>query len=212
MASGVKRAPRTRRTEKAERTRRQIVDAATDLFSTQGYAATTIEAIATRADVAVETVYSRFGTKLNLLSAILESAVVGNQDGVDVLELPEVAEIRAMSDQHRQIRRLAHLSRRILERSASAHRILQMATAADPAVAEYQRQDQARRLRVQTAYIEMLTANGPLRYGLTPADAADTYSALANPTTFAFLTDTRGWTADRFEEWLAVSLARLLLD
>ena len=45
--------PRTRRAEQAERTRRRILAAATELFLSRGYAAATIEAIAGQADVAV---------------------------------------------------------------------------------------------------------------------------------------------------------------
>ena len=36
-------------------------------------------------------------------------------------------------------------------------------------------------------------------------------AALANPTMYAFFTGQRGWTPDQFEEWLADSLAQLLL-
>ncbi len=51
----------------------------------------------------------------------------------------------------------------------------------------------------------------PLRTGLTPERATDTYAALANPHTYAFFIGERGWTPDQFEEWLADSLPRLLL-
>lgn len=57
----------------------------------------------------------------------------------------------------------------------------------------------------------MLLGNGPLRAGLAPADAATTYATLANPATYAFLTGERGWTPQRFEDWLGDSLSRLLL-
>jgi hypothetical protein len=57
----------------------------------------------------------------------------------------------------------------------------------------------------------MLQTNGPLRDGLTSEDAAATYSALANPATYALLVAERGWTADHFEHWLGDSLTRLLL-
>jgi TetR/AcrR family transcriptional regulator, regulator of cefoperazone and chloramphenicol sensitivity len=57
----------------------------------------------------------------------------------------------------------------------------------------------------------MLLANGPLRDSLTPTDAADTYAAPASPESYAFLTGDRGWTPERFEEWLRDSLTRLLL-
>jgi hypothetical protein len=105
-----------------------------------------------------------------------------------------------------------YLSRGILERSALGHRILRTATAADPAAAEFAHSDEQRRHPIQTAYIHMLLANGPLRAGLTTDDAAATYGALANPDTYALLTTRRAWTADHYEDWLRDSLAHLLLN
>lgn len=214
MARSVKspRAPRTRRAEHAAATRRRIVEAATALFTDPGYATTTIEAIAASADVAVETVYGRFGNKANLLAAVLEPAVVGNDRGLDLLDLPEIAAVRASSDQHEQLRLLARFSRTILERVTQPQHILQLAASTDAKAAELQRRDLDRRVRTQAAYIDILLTNGPLRDGLTPAAAADTYSAMANPATFAFLTRDRGWTPEHFEAWLGESLTRLLLN
>lgn len=203
--------PRTRRAERAEQTRRNILDAAAALFMENGYSATTIDSIAARADVAVETVYSRFRNKANLLDAILEPAIVGADDGRDLFERPEIGEIRACPDQGTQIDMLARFSRGILERTDTAHRILQTAAASDPRAAELQRRDTERRCDGQRVYMEMLLANGPLRDGLSADDAAATYSAISNPTTYAFLTGDRGWTPEHFERWLSDSLKRLLL-
>lgn len=202
---------RTRRAEKAERTRQAILQAASKLFAGQGFGATTISAIAAEADVAAETVYSRFGNKLTLLSEILETAIVGNAPRVDVLELPEIAAIRAISDQRTQLARLAHLSRGILERTALGHRILRNSGTADPALAEFVAADRHRRHRHQTAYIAMLLVNGPLREGMSVADAAAIYGALANPDTYAELTSHRGWSSNRYEQWLGDTLTLLLL-
>ena len=202
---------RTRRADKAERTRQAILKAASQLFAAQGFAATTISAIAAEADVAAETVYSRFGNKLTLISEILETAIVGNAPRVDVLELPEIATIRAITDQRTQLDRLAHLSRGILERTALAHRILRNSGTADPALAKFVAADRQRRHRHQTAYIAMLRHNGPLREGTSAADAAATYGALANPDTYAELTSHRGWSPDHYENWLSHTLPLLLL-
>jgi hypothetical protein len=159
----------------------------------------------------VETVYSRFGSKANLLDAILGPAITGTGGDSTLLDRPEFAEIRASKDQRQQIQLLAHFSRTILERTAQIHRILHTAASVDPNAAELQRRDDAYRVEIQKTYISLLRKNGPLRPGLTAADAADTYSALANPTNYAFLTGDRGWTPDRFEEWLGDSLTQLLL-
>lgn len=213
MADVVKKrpAPRTRRAEKAEQTRRRVLDAATALFAERGYAVTTMEAIAAHADVAVETVYSRFRSKANLLDAILAPAIVGSDNRGSLFDRPEIAEIRACTDQREQLRLLAHFSRTILQRTDQIHRILQIAASSDANAAQLQQRDRERRYRGQTQYIDMLLANGPLRSGLTPRDASDTYAALANPESYAFLTGERGWSPERFEHWLADSLTRLLL-
>jgi hypothetical protein len=91
------------------------------------------------------------------------------------------------------------------------HRILRSAAASDPTAAELQRRDAKRRGDGQRVYIEMLLASGPLRDGLTADDAAATYSALSNPTTYALLAQERGRSADRFERWLGDNLTLLLL-
>ncbi len=202
---------RTRRVVKAEQTRQAILRSASELFAEQGFTATTISGIAAGADVAVETVYSRFGSKLTLLSEILESAIVGNAPRVDVLDLPEIEAIRAIDDQRTQLVRLAKHSRGILERTARGHLILRNSGTADPALAEFVTKDRARRHRHQGAYMVMLLENGPLRDGMSAAQAAATYGALANPATYAELTSHRGWSPEQYEKWLGDTLTLLLL-
>ena len=107
--------------------------------------------------------------------------------------LPDIAEIRACIDQRRQLDLLAHLSRTILQRTTQVHRILHAAASVDENAAELQRSDAERRYLGQADYIDMLLANGPLRAGMTRADAADTYATLASPATYAFLVEDRGW-------------------
>ena len=62
-------ASESRRQKKARQTRLRILTAAAELFTRQGYTATTIQQIAEQADVAWQTVYSVFGTKAAILSA-----------------------------------------------------------------------------------------------------------------------------------------------
>jgi hypothetical protein len=99
---------RTRRADKAERTRQAILQAASELFATQGFAATTIRAIAAEADVAAETIYPDSATHADIRDS--ETAIVGNAPRVDVLELPDLGNL-AITDQRTQLARLAHLSR-----------------------------------------------------------------------------------------------------
>lgn len=202
---------RTLRAEQVQQTRQRIIDAAKALFLERGYAAATLVAVAANARVAVETVYSRFGNKTNLLSAILEEGIVGTDQERDILEQPEIKEIRQCTDQREQVRLLASFSRNLLQRTDAAHRILRSAAATDSSATLLQQRDNIRRVQGQRAYIDMLLANGPLREGLTPQEASDTYSTLASPETYAFLVGDRAWPPHRFERWLSETLAQTLL-
>ena len=75
-----------RRRQQAERTRRDILDAAQRLFEGQGYAATTMAAIAAEAGVALKTVYVAFETKAGVLRALWHLLLRGDQDDVPVRE------------------------------------------------------------------------------------------------------------------------------
>ncbi|RJL30382.1 TetR/AcrR family transcriptional regulator [Bailinhaonella thermotolerans] len=58
-----------------EGTRQRLFAAAVDLIAEQGYAATTVDAIAERAGVAKGTVFYNFGSKEALFSALLEDGI-----------------------------------------------------------------------------------------------------------------------------------------
>jgi AcrR family transcriptional regulator len=60
------------RDQKAERSRRQVLDAALELFSHQGYRATTIREIAEAAKVSVGSVYHHFPEKDAIFQTLLE--------------------------------------------------------------------------------------------------------------------------------------------
>jgi AcrR family transcriptional regulator len=74
----------TERTEarKAE-TRKRIVAAALDLLSEGGYAATGIQAIATRAGVATGSVYRHFASKAELATEVFRRAAARELAAVD---------------------------------------------------------------------------------------------------------------------------------
>jgi hypothetical protein len=106
----------------------------------------------------------------------------------------------------------AALSRGMLERISPVYALLRDAAAADAVLAGQHAAETERRRGFQRTLIELISARGPLRAGLTLDDAADTYSALASPDLYLLATTQLGWTADRFQAWLADSLQRLLLQ
>src|ERR671933_2654168 len=76
----------TRRREQAAATRRRVLDAAQVLFERDGYAATTMAAIAAEAGVALKTVYVAFETKSGLLRALWHLRLRGDEADVSVMQ------------------------------------------------------------------------------------------------------------------------------
>jgi len=203
--------PRDRRARHAAQTRLRIVEAAAKLFVERGYSATTIEAVAAEADVAVETVYARFKNKRNLLKEYLDVSIVGDAAPVPLLDRPEVKAVARATDQREQVRLAARVMRGVLERNAPVHAVLRTAIGVAPELDALADEDETRRNATRRAFVEMLASRGPLRDGMSIADATDTVSAIANPETYAYLTRRRGWSAARVQRWLEESLTLLLL-
>lgn len=203
---------RTRRTELALATRRRVLDAAVRLFVERGYRSTTIESIAEAAEVSVETIYKRFGSKAGLLKAAREAAVADAPEPAEFFEFPAAPieeALRADTDPRVQLRTLAQFSARRLERLGPYHRMLRSAGAGDPELGDFIAADHTARRDRQRDNIRLIAKSGQLR--LRPDEAADTYSALANPDVYLLLTDQFGWTAERYRVWLVETAARLLL-
>lgn len=211
IAQPVKLPKRTRRAQKAQETHERIVDAATSLFLERGYVQTTIDAIADAADVAVETVYARFRNKTNLMIAVKDAAVT-ERGQVPLDQRPELQALAAEPDQHRQLEIAAALSRGMLERISPIYAALRDAAAADDALREHLAAEIDRRRKFQRTIVKLIATTGPLRQDITPEQAADTYSALANPDLYLLLTTHHRWSANHYQTWLAKSLQHLLLN
>jgi AcrR family transcriptional regulator len=204
--------PRTRRTDRAEATRRRILAAAVRLFVERGYHATTIESIAVAADVSVETIYKRFGSKAGMLKAARDAAVADAPEPEEFFQFPAAPLERALresTDPGVQLRTLAEFSARRLQRLAPFHRMLRSAGTGDPELGEFIAADHAARVERQRDNLHTIAANGPLR--LSADEAADTYSALANPDVYLLVTDQLGWSDDRYRAWLVDTVIRLLI-
>jgi AcrR family transcriptional regulator len=201
-----------RRREQARATRRAVLDAARALFIENGYVATTIEAIASRASVSPETIYAAFKNKRAVLSELIDVSMAGDDTPVPVLERAWVHELRNEPDPRRRVRILARNGRAILERVTPIYEVLRGAAAADPEIARLWETNKAQRFTGQRELIRMVTAGGVLRGGLSPRTAADTVFAIGSPETYRLLVVDRSWSPGRFERWYAETLSRLLFD
>ena len=73
----------TRTARRAAATYRAIVDAAENVVLESGADALTLEAVADRADVAVQTIYNRVGGRSAVLIAVAERALEQNRQYMD---------------------------------------------------------------------------------------------------------------------------------
>ena len=133
----------TYRQRQALATRKLIVDSAVELFLEQGYAATTIDAIAEKAGVGVSTIYAIFTNKRGILYEIWQAWHATSQ----VREL--YAQGVASGDPARFLELAAHASRRQWEVGADMLAIYQSAASADPeAAAELNQAISGRRMNL----------------------------------------------------------------
>ena len=196
------------RQEQAARTRERILDAAGALFETDGYARTTVTAIARAAEVAPDTVYSTFGTKARVLTALIDRRLAPAGEA-NVMDRSEANAVRDEPDRRGQVHLFARDVAAISARVRPLYEILRTASAVDPEMAEVFAEMDGQRLRNMARAAGWMAARGPLRVDVERA--AEIIWALASPDVARMLCDVRGWSHDEYVAWLDDSLARSLL-
>ena len=202
-----------RRQEQAAQTRRDIIVAADALFRECGYAGTTMPVIARTAGVVVETIYRAFGSKAGLFGAVVDAAVAGGAVRADrpVEERPAIRGIIEEPDPRRQLALYAATQPGIHERSGALLRALAGAAASDAELRTLWDGIERQRLEGQGRLATRLGDRGVLRADLDVETARDIIWTLCSLAVHDMLVMTRGWTASRYEAWLAATLASGLL-
>jgi AcrR family transcriptional regulator len=190
--------------------RRAVVDAARTLFIERGFVATTIEAISEHSDVPTATVYRLFASKLGILKALLDTSIAGDDQPVAVQERSDVASLFTEPDPRKLLAGLAGLTTAINQRTNDVYLVLMSAAGSDPAAAELLNEIQQQRDQGQSQIARSLSRAHALKPGLRERDAADLIHALMSPEVYRLLVGDRGWTPERYKQWLATTLAEQL--
>jgi AcrR family transcriptional regulator len=201
----------SRRKEQARQTRLQVTEAAHRLFVERGYAGATIEAIAQEAGVAQETVYAIFGSKRKILSFLLDISVGGDDQPVRILDRPKPQAVLHDTNQRRQLEMFSTDITEIMSRAAPVFEIMRSAAKLEPEIAELLQNMLEERLQNMIHFVQSVAANGSLRDGLDEAQAGEIVWAMTSPELFQLLTVDRGWTKEKYAQWLADALTRQLL-
>ena len=186
----------------AAATRERICAAAEELFVRDGYARTSVRAVAQAAGVAEATIYLAFPGKGALLDAVIIRATRDNAaESLDAIAAAPPDEI---------LRRLAASNALLMARAARLIALGESATLMDAELRPL-RERAHRNLRAALRDVAVrLAAAGRLR--ASSQEAADTLYAIANEDTYLRMTEGAGLSPERYAGWLTSTLEAILLS
>ena len=187
----------------AEATRERICAAAERLFLRDGYARTSVRAVASEAGVAEATVYLTFSTKSALLNATIFRAT-GAEEGKPLSAILAAPPPDMLS-------RLANAHAAAMSRAARLIALGESATLMDADLRPLRDRAHENLRAAYAAIAQRLADAHLLQPEVTAADAADTLYAICNETTYLRLTHDGARNPKRYATWLTATLeARLL--
>jgi AcrR family transcriptional regulator len=191
-------------------TEQRILAAATELFLEGGYLATTLEAVARRAQLATRTVYLRFGTKAALFKRVVDVAIVGDTEPVDVLGRDWMQAALTAPTAAERIAASAAAGRQIMQRTGPLFAVAQQAASVEPLIAGFWQQGREQSRRVHALFWTRMAEDGLLDPAVDLAWLIDTTGILAAAETYLLVTRMVGWDLDAYERWLARTLSQLM--
>ena len=200
-----------RRVEQAAATREHILRTARRVFESEGYATTSVAAIAAAAEVSSKTVYLAFSTKSGLLRALWDVALGGEDDLQPVTAREWYREMADEPDPERRLRLNSRNSRTVKERAGGMLRVISDAAQVDPDARELWQLIQTEFHDNQATVVQLLHDQGGLRPGLDVDQASDILWTLNHPDLWRLLVLDRGWTPAAYEAWTADTACAQLL-
>ncbi|MFD9699360.1 TetR/AcrR family transcriptional regulator [Lentzea sp. NPDC059081] len=208
MSDGVKRSYRSPlREQAAAQTRLLVREAGHRMFLRDGFAATSIKAIAAEAGVSERTVYTHYRTKVELFQDALNVAVAGDEEPVAMRDRPEFDEVLRTPSARDLISELVRRNGVVLERAGG---LILAGIESSGADADMRRisDEGERAMRANClALAEALVATGEVRDGFGVEQVADVLVTMCSPHVHGLL----GWSPARYREWLADALRGTLL-
>jgi len=190
-------------------TEQRILAAATELFLDGGYLATTLEAVARRAQVGARTVYVRFGTKAALFKRVVDVAIVGDTEPVDVLGREPMQTALTAPTAAERIAAAAATGRQIMQRTGALFAVAQQAAAVEPLIAGFWQQGRDQARYSHEVFWTRMASDGLLAPGVDLSWLIDTTSLLGAAETYLLITRMTGWSLDAYQAWLTTTWTRL---
>jgi AcrR family transcriptional regulator len=197
------------RAARVARTETELIDAARSLFLQQGYVATTLAQIAERAGLAVRTVYVRFGTKAALFRRVVDRALVGDADPIDVAHRPRTQDAMTAPTLAERIDALAEVSVGIADRAGALFEVAAQAEGLEPELAHAAQAGRRATAELCEAFWEHAAADGLLADRADPARLAVLTDTLSCADTVVHLRRAHGWSAPAHRALIVDTLAAL---
>ncbi len=199
---------RARRAQ-AHRNRAAILHSARERFLADGYAATTIAAIADDAQLSIDTVYKTFGGKGGLVRAIYNESLLGSGPTAAPLRSDDLQNSDA--DARAIVRGWGALTAEVAPLVAPIHLLVRDAAVADTEMAALLRDSDSSRRERMRHNARSLHERGDLRHDISVDEATDVMWAFSAPELFDLLVLRSGWSAEHFGRYVADSLESALL-
>jgi AcrR family transcriptional regulator len=200
------------RRDKARATRRRIIDAAREEFAERGFHGATVASIATRARVAPQTIYFVFHTKPELISAVIDDSVLGEEPPQTPEETSWWAAMEAEPRADEALRIFIRGSAPLFARASAISEVLRAAALTDDEVRSTHEAHEGLRSTAFREVVAGLAEKGRLRQSLTVDTATDVLLSTYGDSTYQFLTASRGWSHEQLVDWLCDALPQLLLE
>jgi AcrR family transcriptional regulator len=202
----------SRRKAQANETRRHILEAARKLFIERGYTGATAEAIAAEAGVAAQTIYANFKNKKRILVSLMNvSPATGVEDHTPMADRASVQAVSQERNRRRQLQMFAQVVANNLDQVSAVFEVMADAAKIEPDLDRIIQKLNKQRLENMTFAVQQFAMNGPFRDNMDETYARDTVWTLTSSEVFLLLRRDRGWSKEKYAEWLAEMLTRALL-
>jgi AcrR family transcriptional regulator len=197
------------RTQRARENRDRVLLGARDLFLERGFARTSMAAVAQRAGVSEALVFTQFGSKAQLLGAVIATAAADDTAEIPLLVRPQFHDPLADADPRRALRALAATATGALGRTWRLMAVAREAAETEPAMRQVLDQGASGRHEDARRIVQAL---GRLSRGIDENQATDVLWAFLDTRLYELLAVSRQWGKDRFADWLAETLLTLLIE
>ncbi|MFE9322520.1 TetR/AcrR family transcriptional regulator [Nocardia sp. NPDC052278] len=198
--------------QKSRETRRRILTAAGELFTERGYGNTSLQDVADRAGVAVQTIYFTFRNKRNMLKELVDVTVAGDEESLATMDRPwfHQAMNTRTAGEHLQ----AHVEgvTTILGRVAPIIEVLHTAAAIEPELDTLRQQGLEQRYLVQETAARAMLGKPEAAANMTVDRAADILFGILSPELYLLFVRDRSWPVSQWRQWAHTTLSAQLVN